>query len=136
MPRMNREGTCMARNVIIVDDSQYIVDVLFKFFNETMQFNVSATSTDSRDAVALFRHFKPDLLVLDICMPYKNGLEVIHEIISDFPDAKILMVSGVRNDFLLDCLQAGALDVISKPLTFQAPAFVEHFKHIVDQMFF
>jgi two-component system chemotaxis response regulator CheY len=124
----------MARTVVIVDDSRYIIDLLSKFFQEKMQFSVIGTGTSGRDAIELYRKLKPDLLSLDIVMPNQNGFAVIEELIRTFPDAKILIVSAVRGESLIDCVNKGAADFISKPLTFHNPAFVRHFEMIVNQI--
>jgi two-component system chemotaxis response regulator CheY len=124
----------MAKNVVIVDDSKYILDMLVKFFKETMQFNVVGTGTNGNEAIELYRKHKPDLMSLDITMPNKDGAEVIDEVIKEFPDAKILIVSAVRGESLIDCVQAGAADFVSKPLTFHNPAFIKHFVEIVNQI--
>jgi two-component system chemotaxis response regulator CheY len=124
----------MPRSVVIVDDSKYIVDILAKFFKEKMQFNVLGKSTVGLEAIGLYRDIKPDLLTMDFNMPFFNGLEVIEEIVREFPEAKILVVSAVRGEAIIDCLQAGAANFISKPLAFQDSTFVEHFMEIVNQI--
>jgi two-component system chemotaxis response regulator CheY len=129
------KGSSMPKSVVIIDDSQYMVDVLTKFFKETMELNVVGASTNGMDAIELYRTFQPDLLSLDISMPNKTGVDVIKEILQEFPYAAILMVSAIRDDYLLDCLRAGAVDVVSKPLDFNDPVFVEKFKNIVEQIF-
>jgi two-component system chemotaxis response regulator CheY len=124
----------MAKTVVIVDDSKFIIDMLTKFFKETLHFSVIGTGTNGNDAIELYRTLKPDLLSLDICMPNKDGIEVIQDLIGEFPDARILIVSAVRGETLIDCVQAGAADFISKPLTFHNPAFVRHFETLVNQI--
>jgi two-component system chemotaxis response regulator CheY len=124
----------MAKTVLIVDDSKFIVDMLSKFFTETMKFCVVGTGKDGCEAIELFHKLKPDLMSLDITMPNKSGSQVIKELIKDFPDAKILIVSAVRGEPLIDCIQAGAADFVNKPLTFQNPVFVRNFQNIVNQI--
>jgi two-component system chemotaxis response regulator CheY len=124
----------MARTVFIVDDSTFIINTLTKFFRETMQFDVVGATTNGMEAIALYRTLKPDLMTLDITMPIFSGLEVIEEIMKEFPDAKILVVSATRGDILMDCELAGAADVIRKPLMFQDPGFVKNFSDIVNRI--
>jgi two-component system chemotaxis response regulator CheY len=121
----------MTKTVAIVDDSKFMLNALAKFFTETMQFTVIGASTNGMEAIGLYREFKPDLLTLDISMPILDGLEVVKEIIGEFPDAKILIVSATRGQILFDCEQAGAADFIAKPLLFHDPAFVKRFRDIV-----
>jgi two-component system chemotaxis response regulator CheY len=124
----------MAKTVMIVDDSTFVINTLTGFFKETMRYTVVGASTNGLEAIGLYRDLKPDLLTLDISMPVFNGLEVIEEIIREFPDARILVISATRGEILLDCEQAGAADVIKKPLMLQDPAFVLQFKEIVDRI--
>jgi DNA-binding NarL/FixJ family response regulator len=63
-----------------------------------------------------------------------NGQEVIDEVVAEFPDAKILVVSALRGEALIDCVTAGAADYLSKPLTFNNPVFVEHFVNIANRI--
>jgi two-component system chemotaxis response regulator CheY len=124
----------VSKTVLIVDDSKFIIDMLEKFFKETMHFNVIGIGKNGLEAVELYRTLKPDLMTLDITMPNKDGFEVINEVIAEFPDAKILVVSALRGEALIDCVTAGAADFISKPLTFHQPAFAENFANIVNQI--
>jgi two-component system chemotaxis response regulator CheY len=124
----------MANTVVIVDDSKFIVKILTKFFEETLQFIVVGTGTNGIEAIELYRKFKPDLLSLDVVMPNKDGLEVIEKVIGEFPDAKILIVSAIRGESLVDCMQAGVADYISKPMNFNNPEFVKKFENIVNKI--
>ena len=115
----------MSRRVVIIDDSRFIVEKLSTFFIEKMQYNVVATGDDGFSAVELYRKFKPDLITLDITMPRKNGAEALREILAEFPGAIVLIISAVRGDDMLDCLQAGARDYIEKPLHLESAQFVD-----------
>jgi two-component system chemotaxis response regulator CheY len=124
----------MANTVVIVDDSKFIVNILSKFFEETLRFNVVGTGKNGIEAIELYRKFKPDLLSLDVVMPNKDGLAVIEKVIGEFPSAKILIVSAIRGESLVDCMQAGVADYISKPMNFNNPAFVRNFENIVNKI--
>jgi two-component system chemotaxis response regulator CheY len=124
----------MPKSVIIVDDSAFVINMLTKFFNETMQFNVLCATSNGLEAIGVYRNLKPDLITLDVAMPILNGLEVIEEIIREFPAAKIPVVSAVRGDLLMDCVKAGAANFIKKPLTFANPVFVRNFVKVVNQL--
>jgi two-component system chemotaxis response regulator CheY len=131
---VSTEGIRMPKTVVVVDDSKFIIDILANFFQETMHFSVIGRGANGMDAMELYRKLKPDLLTLDIAMPIKDGYEVIEKLVAEFPDARILVVSAVRGEALIDCIQAGAADFINKPLTFNNPTFVERFVDIVNQI--
>jgi len=69
--------------------------------------------------VRIFRSERPDLVITDIIMPEKEGLETIREIRGQRPDAKIIAISGgarIGNmDFLDIAGKLGASEIISKP---------------------
>jgi two-component system chemotaxis response regulator CheY len=124
----------MPKTVIIIDDSKFIIDLLTKLYTETMHFSVVGTSTNGSDAVQLYREFKPDLLSLDIVMPNKDGVKVIEEILAEFPEAKILVISAMRGDTMIECLQKGIADYITKPLKIMNPGYVREFERVVRRV--
>ncbi len=125
----------MSRRVVIVDDSKYLINKIANFFEKEMKFSVAAMGYDGNDAVELFREQKPDLITLDITMPNKDGQQAMKEIISEFPDANILIISAVRGDTVLECMSDGAKGYIEKPLKFGDPDFIEDFKETLNEIF-
>ena len=73
-------------------------------------------ATNGQDVIDLFKSEKPDLVLLDIVMPVKDGITAVNEIIQADPDACIIMVSSVgTQSHLKMALEAGAADFIQKP---------------------
>ena len=69
---------------------------------------VCGEAADGREAVTKCAQLKPDLLVLDICMPNLNGLDAARQILKHNPDQKILVLTNVESDEVIrGCLQAG-----------------------------
>jgi DNA-binding NarL/FixJ family response regulator len=69
---------------------------------------VCGEAADGREAVTKCAQMKPDLLVLDICMPNLNGLDAARQILKHNPDQKILVLTNVESDEVIrGCLQAG-----------------------------
>ena len=63
---------------------------------------------------------RPDIVLLDMAMPKKDGLTVLKEIISYHPKAKIIMISASDNqETVRECIKAGASTYILKPFNFQ-----------------
>jgi two-component system, chemotaxis family, chemotaxis protein CheY len=125
----------MSKKVVIVDDSKFLVKQIAQFFEQNLGYQVIANGSDGNDAVELFRQHKPDLITLDITMPNKDGLQAMKEILTDFPDANILMISAVRGDTMLECMKCGAKGYIEKPLKFADADFVKDFQETVDEIF-
>jgi two-component system chemotaxis response regulator CheY len=125
----------MSKNVIVVDDSKFLVKQIVDFFEKEMQFKVVATGSDGNEAVELYRKHSPDLITLDITMPNKDGQQAMKEIFAEFPNANILMISAVRGDAMLECMSMGAKGYVEKPLKFGNPEFVSDFKESVNEVF-
>jgi two-component system chemotaxis response regulator CheY len=104
--------------ILIVDDAAFmrmmLKDIVVKAGHE-----VAAEACDGNEALEKYREFKPDLVTMDITMPNCDGLEVVSNIITEFPDAKVVMVSAMgQQGMVLDAIKRGAKDFIVKP--FQA----------------
>lgn len=125
----------MSKTVIIIDDSKYLIKKIADFFEKEMEFKVSAQGYDGNDAVALYQEHLPDLITLDITMPNKDGQQAMKEILSEFPNANILIISAVRGDTVLECMSEGAKGYIEKPLKFADKEFIEDFKATLNEIF-
>ncbi len=108
----------MAR-IMIADDSDSVRLVL-KDILSIGKFELAGEAINGAQAVEKFSAIKPDLLLLDLAMPKKDGLTVIKEIKASHPDAKIIVVTATDNQKLTnECLEQGAKDCIIKPFDFQ-----------------
>ena len=125
----------MSKTVVIIDDSKFLIKKIVVFFENEMKYQVVAQGYDGNDAVDLYRQHQPDLLALDITMPNKDGQQALEEILAEFPDANILIISAVRGDTVLECMDSGAKGYIEKPLRFNDPDFIQDFKETLDEIF-
>jgi two-component system chemotaxis response regulator CheY len=125
----------MGKSVILIDDSKFILEILKTFFQEKLKFNVLSTGGDGNEAIILYRKYRPDLITLDMTMPNKDGVQALKEILSEFPDAKILIISAVKGEDMLRCLSEGACGYIEKPLKMQDQIFVADFIQTVNDIF-
>jgi NarL family two-component system response regulator LiaR len=67
------------------------------------------------EAISLAKQYQPDVIVLDIAMPRRNGLAVTKEIVDSCPNTKILILSAHQDsDHVISLLEAGALSYLSK----------------------
>ncbi len=103
--------------VMIADDSEAI-RIILKDIILNGKHELVAEAADGAEAVKKFVSFKPDVLLLDLVMPKKDGLAILKEIKETNPNAKIIMISVLDNkQMILDCMSAGALAYITKPFT-------------------
>ena len=123
------------RTVVIVDDSVFILNRLDRFFREQLGFEVVAKGRDGNDAIALYEKHRPDLLTLDISMPNKRGNDAAKEILSKYSDAKILIISAVRGNEILECLSLGTRGYMEKPLRLEEQAYINDFVETIGEIF-
>ena len=107
-------------NIMIADDSDAIRLVL-KDILSIGNHSVVAEATDGDEAVDLFLKNSPDLLLLDLAMPKKDGLTVLKEILEKNSQAKIVLVTASDDQKIINqCLEIGATSCISKPFDFNS----------------
>ncbi len=107
----------MARVLVIDDDSS--MRSLIRLFLEQSGHDV-AEAQDGDEGIKLQKAQPADLVITDLLMPEKEGFETIQELKEDFPDIKIIAISGGgqfldKDDFLRIANQLGADSVLSKP---------------------
>lgn len=111
----NTGGLVVAR-ILIVDDSLFIRTKIGEAVKNA-GFEVIGFATNGQEAVESYLQLKPDLMLLDITMPLKDGLTALREIKGIHPEAKIIMLSAMTQDNVVnEAVQYGALDFIEKPV--------------------
>ncbi|MBI3446852.1 MAG: response regulator [Magnetospirillum sp.] len=106
----------MPLKVIIVDDSIITVKKLIVLL-EGLGHQVVATAGTGIEALEAYRAHKPDFLTMDITMPDMDGVQATASIISEYPDARIIMVTSHGQErMVIDSLEAGASGYVLKPV--------------------
>ena len=104
--------------ILLVDDQQANIDVLHDFLEIHGYENIMAT-TDSRNIVKLLAEFSPDIILLDLAMPYLNGFEIMKHINSVVDPKDYLPILVLTADVTIEskrkALQYGASDFLTKP---------------------
>lgn len=105
----------LASSVLIVDDNAAMRQALGRLFRAAGGFHVCGKASNGAEAAALVRTLKPDLVVLDLCMPGMNGLETAREIKRAVPSARIILYSMNAEESLeKQALAAGVAAIVSK----------------------
>ncbi|WP_374074225.1 response regulator [Bdellovibrio bacteriovorus] len=103
----------MAR-ILLCDDSNLILKILEKRMQDIGQ-EVVGKAKDGEECVRMYSELKPDLLLLDITMPNKDGRECLIEILEWDAKANVIMISALMNEAVqADCLNHGAKAFIHK----------------------
>ena len=105
----------MRTRVLIVDDHAVVREGLKRFLADTADLEIAGEAKDGRQALALVREQSWDLVLLDISMPDRNGLEVLKEIKRESPDLPVLIFSMFSEDeYALTSLETGASGFLTK----------------------
>ncbi len=106
--------------ILVADDSDAIRLVL-KDILSIGDHDVIAEGTDGVEAVDLYRQHNPQILLLDLAMPQKDGLTVVKEVMAYDPKAKIILITASDDQKIIQqCLDYGASSYISKPFDFKS----------------
>lgn len=105
-------------NILIIDDQQSNIDLLEGFLEMEGYVNFKST-TDPREVVNLYEIFKPNLILLDLSMPFLSGFEVMKQLKSICPVNTFLpilvLTADVSNTSKQQALAGGASDFLTKP---------------------
>ena len=105
----------MGHSVLIVDDAEFMRAML-RDIVEGMGLVVAGEAGDGNAAIAQYGQLQPDLVLLDITMPEKDGTEALKTILARDPEATVVMITALgQKEQVLSAIKAGARDFIIKP---------------------
>jgi two-component system chemotaxis response regulator CheY len=118
----------MAVSVLIADDSEFMRNLLREILDES--FEIVAEAENGVEAVDLYDEHAPDLVMMDIVMPIRNGIEATNEITDEDPNARVIMCTSVgQEEKMKAAIKAGAQGYITKP--FQKPNVLDAIDDVV-----
>ncbi len=101
-------------SILIAEDEPEILDFLTSILSK--HFNVIYTANNGKTAEKIVREKKPDLILADIDMPEKNGIDFAIKMRAEGIDTPIIIVSGSKDrEHLLTAIKVGIIDFIEKP---------------------
>lgn len=117
--------------IIIVDDHQLFREGVKRILDFEDTFDVVAEGDDGTDVVQLYEEYNPDVVLMDINMPQKNGVEATAELLEKYADAKVIMIS-IHDDesYVSHALKSGALGYMLKEM--DADEIVEAIKIVAS----
>ena len=112
----------MATRILIADDSEFMRNLLREILEE--EFEIVGEAENGVEAVDMYDEHDPDIVMMDIVMPIRNGIEATEEIMETYPGATVIMVTSVgQEEKMKEAIKAGAEGYITKP--FQKPNVLE-----------
>ena len=117
----------MTTKIVIIDDHQLFREGVKRILDFEDSFDVVAEGDDGGDALNLFEQYAPEVILMDINMPRKNGVEATGELMAKYPAAKVIMLS-IHDDesYVTHALKTGALGYMLKEM--DADAIVQAIK--------
>ena len=104
--------------ILIADDHQVVRMGLVALVNTADDMEVAGEAVDGSQAVERFSELKPDVVLMDSRMPVKDGTQATEDILRQFPDARILMLTAYDGDAdIRRALEAGVLGYVLKRST-------------------
>lgn len=95
--------------ILAVDDHALLRKGLAAVINAEPDMKLVAEASNGEDAIEKFRIHRPDLVLMDLQMPGLNGIEATNRILTEFPDARIIVLTTYNGDAqVLRALRAGA----------------------------
>ncbi|HEV7891060.1 MAG TPA: response regulator transcription factor [Pyrinomonadaceae bacterium] len=105
--------------IIVVDDQAVVRQGFVSLISTVADMRVIAQGTNGREAVALYREHRPDVVLMDLRMPEMGGVEAISAIRREFSDAKVIVLTTYDGDEdIYRSLQAGAQGYLLKDMFF------------------
>lgn len=103
--------------ILLVDDHEVVRVGLKTVLSRNAQFQVVAEAGNATEALDRVGRYRPDVIVMDIRLPGKNGIEATREILSQYPETKIIMLTSyAEDDLLFDAIAAGASGYVLKQI--------------------
>jgi len=103
------------KSIVIIDDHPLFREGLKSIIARARQFDVVGEAGDARKGLEDVKKYNPDLVIVDISLPDKSGIELARAIRSRFPGTRIIIVSmHSKIDYIVEAFQAGATGYIVK----------------------
>ena len=109
--------------VLLVDDSPVAMSIFRKVLDSAPEVQVVGTARDGAEALSLIPKVQPQVICTDLKMPKMDGLELIKQVMAKTPLPILVLSDAVQRqdiDNVFQVLQAGAVDIMPKPVSVSA----------------
>ncbi len=107
----------MAQRILLVDDHEVVRLGIKALLSRYPQFEVVAEAGSANQALEQVARYRPNVVVMDIRLPGRSGIEATREIVNQFPPIKVIMLTSYAEDELLfEAIAAGASGYVLKQI--------------------
>ena len=107
--------TTRQTRVLLVDDHEIMRDGLREVLQREGDFDVVGQAGDGAAAVRIAQRLRPDVVIMDVMMPLKNGIDACREITEMLPDTRVLILTAsAEDDAVMEAVAAGATGYLQK----------------------
>ena len=101
--------------VLLVDDHSIMREGLQSMLEQSEEFEVVGVAGDGEEAVSAAAELSPDVVVMDVMMPGKDGVEACREIMESAPGTRVVMLTAsTEEDAVIEAVAAGATGYLQK----------------------
>lgn len=121
----------MTTKIVIIDDHQLFREGVKRILEFEKSFKVVAEGDDGTEALTIVEEHRPDVVIMDINMPEMNGVEATRELVKNYPNTKVIILS-IHDDenYVTHALQTGACGYLLKEM--DADALIEAVRVVAD----
>jgi DNA-binding NarL/FixJ family response regulator len=106
--------------VLLADDHMIVREGIRKLLELDADLEVVGEAKEGREAVALAKKLRPDVVLMDIAMPRLNGLEATRQVLKELPTVKVLILSAHNDDaYIENATKCGAVGFLLKQTSAQ-----------------
>lgn len=105
------------QRILLVDDHEVVRLGLKALLEHHPHFEVVAEAASAKEAIEQTSRYRPDIVLMDIRLPGVSGIEACEEIIRDFPETRVVMLTSYAEDeMLFSAIRAGASGYVLKQI--------------------
>lgn len=111
----SQEGNLDQVKILLVDDHQMVLEMLQSFLSRFVDPKNISLAKSAREAEAAIQESRPELVLLDLCLPDSDGIGVAQRIHDEYPEIRVLILTAlVDPDSVVRALDAGASGYLLK----------------------